>query len=264
MLTINTVEPAAAAAAAAADAECVRRRRLDAHPPKEPSTNMRLPPTSSFLRALWVTWALCVSTNALAVSGGQSSTDKDPAVQHAERTLRAAELRSSDDGALELYQSATEEARACLARNPNSAGANFVYFAAKGRLLMADGSTKNLLALRRLDKDYLDRALELDPNYANALAAKGGILLDLPRMIGGDPKEGLRLLRKAKALNPGGVGTRVNLAKALALNGDTKGAREEAILAAHYACIQGRRKALDQAVEILEELQPTVARADHR
>jgi len=189
-------------------------------------------------------------------------TDQD--VLQADRTLRAAELRDTDEIAMVLYRRASEQAQAVLARNPNSPGANFVYFAATGRMLLADGLTKNLFALRSLDKDHLDRAIELNPNYASALAAKGGVLLDLPTLIGGDPSEGLRLLRRANALNPGGVGTRVSLAKALARTGDVAEARRHALLAAHHACIQGRRKALDDAAELLEELDSTVAKAELR
>ena len=159
-------------------------------------------PRASFRRTATV--ALGLTAVLLAVPA--TAVETDPRVLEAERTLRAAELRDTDEIALALYRQACEQAETALARNPNSAGANFVYFAAKGRILLADGATKNLFALRTLDRKYLDRALELDPRYANALAAKGGVLLDLPTLIGGDPVEGLRLLRRANEINPGGVG----------------------------------------------------------
>lgn len=216
------------------------------------------------IRALLASITLLVTglTNALALDRTAPETDRE--VLTAERTLRAAELRETDDTTTVLYQRASDLAESILARNPNSCAANFVYFAAAGRILLADGATKNLLALRRLDKDYLDRAIQLDPNYANALAAKGGVLLDLPTLIGGDPKEALRLLRRANEINPSGVGTRVNLAKALARNGKPQEAYAEAKLAAHYACRQGRRKALDEACELMDELDSKVARAQPR
>ena len=203
--------------------------------------------------------ALCLALALLAAPGLARETD--PAVLEAERTLRAAELRPPDETAMSLYRRASQQAQTVLARNPDSARANFVYFAATGRVLLADGLTKNLFALRRLEKNYLDRAIELDPRYANALAAKGGVLLDLPTLIGGDPAEGLRLLRRANEINPGGVGTRVSLAKALARAGDVDQARTQARLAAHHACIQGRRKALDDACALLAELDSSVAKA---
>src|SRR5205085_5764663 len=130
-----------------------------------------------------------------------------------------------------------------------------------GRILLADGATKNLFTLRNLDKQYLDKALALDPHYANALAAKGGVLLDLPSLLGGDAREGLRLLRRANELNPGGVGTRVSLAKALAHDGAIDEARLQARRAAHLACIQGRKKAFDEASALLEQIGSSVASA---
>lgn len=193
-----------------------------------------------------------------------SASETDPEAMRADRLLRAAELRETDATAMDLYRQASRTARSILARNPDSATANFVYFAAEGRLLLADGLARNLLALRSLDRKHLDRAIELNPGYANALAAKGGVLLDLPTLIGGDPAAGLALLRRAKALNPGGVGTRVSLAKALARNGEVEEARREARRAAHLACIQGRRKALDAASELLGELEPSLVRAGLR
>lgn len=193
-----------------------------------------------------------------------SALELDQGALEAERALRAAEMRASDDIAMSFYRRASQQAEAALSRNPDSPTANFIYFAAQGRLLLADGLAKNLFTLRNLDKRYLDRAIELDPRYANALAAKGGVLLDLPTLIGGDPAEGLRLLRRANELNPGGVGTRVSLAKALARNGDVDEARRQARTAAHHACIQRRRKALDEATGLLAQLDSTVARAGMR
>ncbi len=193
---------------------------------------------------------------ALAMNG-----ELDQGVLKAERTLRAAEMRPYDDTAVAFYRQAIKEAEAALVRNPNSAGANFVYFAARGRILLADGLTRNILELRELDRKHLDRAIELDPDYFNAIAAKGGVLLDLPRLLGGDPSEGLRLLKRAHQLNPGGPGTRVSLAKALARNGDLEEAKKQVRIAAHHACIQGRRKTLDDAVALSEELGMEIAQA---
>jgi tetratricopeptide (TPR) repeat protein len=203
--------------------------------------------------------AVAFPSLGLAMNG-----ETDQGVLKAERTLRAAEARELDATAMSLYHQAIAEAEAALARNPNSAGANFVYFAARGRILLADGLTKNLMELRELDRKHLDRAIELDPRYFNAIAAKGGVLLDLPRLLGGDPAEGLRLLKRANQLNPGGPGTRVSLAKALARNGQIEEARKHVRIAAHHACIQGRRKALDDAVALSEELGMEIAQARPR
>ncbi|RMD84131.1 MAG: hypothetical protein D6815_04885 [Candidatus Dadabacteria bacterium] len=128
-------------------------------------------------------------------------------------------------------------------------------FAARGRRMMAEGgpTLTNFWRFTRLNK-YLDRALELDPNHANALAAKGGLLLDLPPFLGGDPARALPFLEKALAINPTGVATRVALAKALLRQGEREPARRHLLLAAHYACIVRRRNELQEADRLLREL----------
>jgi tetratricopeptide (TPR) repeat protein len=199
---------------------------------------------------------------AIAATLPARADELDQEVLSAERTLRAAELRNTiDSTALSLYHEASRQAESALRRNPDSAGANFVYFAATGRILIADGATKNLFTLRTLDKQYLDKAIRLDPGYANALAAKGGVLLKLPRMLGGDSEVGLELLRRATKLNPGGPGTRLSFARALAEDGRRDEARDEARRAAHLSCIQGRFKSFEEASALLGELEAPVAKA---
>jgi tetratricopeptide (TPR) repeat protein len=176
--------------------------------------------------------------------------------------LRSAELRQTcDAAALAMYHRASELAEQALARNPDSAGANFVYFAAQGRILLADGMAKNLFTLRSLDREFLDRAIALNPLYFNALAAKGGVLLDLPTMLGGDVDEALVLLRQANQINRGGTGMRVSLAKALYRKGRIDEAKREVRRAAHMSCVQGRKKALDDALALMEEIDPSFAEA---
>jgi predicted Zn-dependent protease len=181
----------------------------------------------------------------------------------AEATLRAAELRPDGPATLEFYRRSQSLAAEALEALPDSARANFVYFATSGRLLMADGVVKNVFALRRIDQ-YLEKALELDPRHPGALATKGGLLLDLPGYLGGDPQEAERFLGRALAENPSGVGTRILLARAKARNGDVKGAAELARLAAHQACTLRRAKNLGDAVALLDELHSQLARAEKR
>jgi tetratricopeptide (TPR) repeat protein len=232
----------------------------------------RMMPRSSIFALAAVLGALtsvCGVTKAVAATqpapqAAPQVPPMDEQTASAERALRAAELRPVDDRALAFYREAQREAEDILARCPESAWANFIYFAATGRILIADGIAKNLFALRALDKKYLDRALELDPRLPNALAAKGGVLLDLPFYLGGDPEEAQRLLERALDVNPSGVGTRITLAKAMARNGDTAGAHRQAMRAAHYACMQRRRKALDDASALIDELDSKLAKAGTR
>lgn len=178
----------------------------------------------------------------------------DPLSRASERTLRAAELCTDPVVARTLYAHAANQAERVLALDEASAGAHFVYFASRGRLLMEEGLARNLLELRALDRDHLARALQLNPDLPEALAARGGILLDLPALLGGDPEAAVPVLRRARNLNPGGAGTRVALARALLRTGRREEALREARAAAHRSCMQGRRKTLEESLAVLAAL----------
>jgi hypothetical protein len=146
-----------------------------------------------------------------------------------------------------------------IVRNdPNSADAHFLLFAARGRRILEDNgvpSVGELWTLKDLNKHLL-RTLELDPAHADALAARGGLLLDLPRYLGGDIEAARWHLERAIAVNPTGPGTRLCLARALMRQGHTQQAREQALLAAHYACRKRTAMPLAEAEKLLAELSP--------
>ena len=65
--------------------------------------------------------------------------------------------------------------------------------------------------LHRVQRE-IDVTLTLAPDYPAALAAKGQMLVELPRLLGGDAQEGERLLRRAVALDPDDTRMRLMLA----------------------------------------------------
>lgn len=215
----------------------------------------------ALLGAAWLTVAVPAWSEPVDVAS--PADDPGPPLPRADRCLRAAELRNDDETTRTFYRQAAELAEKALQENPNSAHANFLLFAARGRMMMADGAVKNLFQLPSID-GYLRRALELDPQYAHALAAKGGMLLDLPFYLGGDAKEAEQVLRHAVARNPTGPGTLLNLARALLRNGDANGARQQLLRSAHYACLERRSKSLIEAQALLSEVDSQHARADLR
>src|SRR5205823_814433 len=73
--------------------------------------------------------------------------------------------------------------------------------------------------LRRLTAE-IDRALELNPEYTEAQAAKGILLIRLPRLLGGDAERGETLLRRVLQKDPYAVESRLMLAKACESRGD--------------------------------------------
>lgn len=94
-----------------------------------------------------------------------------------------------------------ERARRLAAQKPSDARGHFAVFCNLARLVEQEGPS--LDALPKIDRarDSLDRALELQPNYIDAIVAKGALLIELPWLLGGDEDEGERLLRRALRLD---------------------------------------------------------------
>lgn len=126
-------------------------------------------------------------------------------------------------------------ADAAIAADERDALAHFAAFCALGGLLRGQGiDVAAPLKLRRLRRE-VDRTLELAPDFADALAGKGALLLGLPRILGGDAAEGERLLRRALAIDPDFLTPRLALVEALRARGATGEARAEAARALEIA-----------------------------
>ena len=135
------------------------------------------------------------------------------------------------DARTKAYRESLADADAAIAANESDALAHFAAFCALGGLLRDEGvSLAAPLQLRRLRRE-VDRALELAPDFADALAGKGQLLLNVPRLLGGDPAEGERLLRRSLAIDPDFLTPRFALVDALKARGATDEARREAALA---------------------------------
>lgn len=209
--------------------------------------------------------AAALSLASTGVQAGAPMPADSPAqlATRADSNLRAGERRSPDDRALEFYREAADLAEKALESDTDHARAHFVYFAARGRLLIASGPYRNVLALLRLRK-HLDRSLELDPHDTDAMAARGAMLMELPGYLGGDKREGESLLRRAVVANPVGSATRLLFAKALVVNGNLLAAREELGLVSYYACRQWRYRVLRDAEDMLREVDAGIARLEDK
>ncbi len=111
-------------------------------------------------------------------------------------------------------------AEAALAASRSDALAHFAVVCNLGKQMEDAGlGLGQLFRLRRL-RSELDATLALAPGDADALAAKGALLLHLPRFFGGDVAEAEVLLRRAVAAEPDNGTARCYLGRALTARGE--------------------------------------------
>jgi TPR repeat protein len=182
-----------------------------------------------------------------------------PAAANTRESYRYLELgESSNDDAtkLQLYSRGKELADLAVLQDDGSAEAHFALFANWGRWLQTDGWVKNSFRLPAVWKE-LDRTLKLDPNHPDALAAKGGMYLQLPRFLGGDIDKAVPLLVRSIELDPYGVGARLELADCYIHKHRPDAARELAAAAMRLAVEQDKPRFIRRAEALLEEVGPS-------
>lgn len=124
-----------------------------------------------------------------------------------------------------FYLAAERHADTAVTLLPKSADAHFLRFAARGRLAQMQGLARAAWQLASLQEE-LDLVLELDPNHADALGSRGGMLVKLPYLFGGDRTKGIQLLQRSLQLDPQSVGKRLELAEAYHLDEQDEQARK--------------------------------------
>jgi tetratricopeptide (TPR) repeat protein len=151
-----------------------------------------------------------------------------------------------------------------VALDERSAEAHFSLFCNLGELLRVDGeSLTSLLGFRRMMNE-LDRALELNPEYLEAISAKGTLLVKLPGVLGGDVEKGEALLQKVLSLAPKAVNARLALAKIRCERGRHQDAVTLASDALAIAQKDNQADFIPEARAVLEQLLANAARASHR
>ena len=107
--------------------------------------------------------------------------------------------RAHQEALLERGLTLAEEA---VRADDTDPAAHFAVFCNLGRrMLLAPLRLSSFTGVRRVRRE-IDRALELAPDSAQMLAAKGMLLLTLPSIFGGDAREGNRLLQRAHEAAP--------------------------------------------------------------
>ncbi|HEV7734716.1 MAG TPA: hypothetical protein VGR62_21265 [Candidatus Binatia bacterium] len=139
----------------------------------------------------------------------------------AEEALSACKAAVAAPGVVheELLERGLHLAEAALARDEADARAHLAEFCNLGRLTEARGlGFAAMSAVRRLRRT-IDDATRLAPDDPEILAARGAFLVELPRLLGGDPVTGEALLRRAVALAPSNCDVASRLAQVLVQRG---------------------------------------------
>jgi tetratricopeptide (TPR) repeat protein len=192
----------------------------------------------------------------------------------------ASPLRAADDSATSLAAAARAECEAgrrapehdvrkdhftrgqmlaerAVELDDNNAEAHFSLFCNLGEIMRLDGENLSQVFLLNRLMGELDRTLQLDPNHVDAMAAKGTLLVRLPRLLGGDTAKGETILRTVIQRDPNAVTSRLALANVC----DARGERDEALAfatrALQIAREQGRADKVAEAQATLAQLRAT-------
>lgn len=118
-----------------------------------------------------------------------------------------------------LWSQGLAIAEHAVARHPHDPVAHFAVFCNLGKRASADGIGPDALAAVPRLREHIERALQLAPDWAEALAARGAFVAALPGILGGDTEEGERLIRRSLAIDPGNAAARRELARMLRKQG---------------------------------------------
>jgi tetratricopeptide (TPR) repeat protein len=158
---------------------------------------------------------------------------------------QAGALADDAPGKAAQLDAAVAAAEEAVAGDDGDPLAHFALFCALGQRMRHTGvAFSSLMGLRRARRE-IDRTLELAPDFSDAIYGKAALLMQTPGLLGGDVKEGERLLRRTLELDPEYVKPRLDLARALADRGERTEARTQAERA--LAIAEGKGDAADVA-----------------
>jgi len=157
------------------------------------------------------------------------------------------------------YESAAEMAKRALQLEEPNAQAHFLYAAALGSAERIKGLANAGLVLGEI-KEHVRRAIELDPDHAQALQMMGGLCAELPWLLGGREKEAESYLRRAIAADGRYTNAHLILARLLIKQGRPAEARThlDAVLHVehpHYP-YAWQRRFRPEAERLLKTLSP--------
>lgn len=146
---------------------------------------------------------------ALAPRPSAAGEATDAALAHCDAAATAPRA-----AALDFATRGVALAEAAIEADPTDASAHFALFCNLGRQMRHEGIGLRAFAKVRRLRGSVDRALELRPDYSEALVGKAMLLRNLPRFMGGDDDAARRLLEQALDVDPGHALARAVLAGA--------------------------------------------------
>ena len=182
-------------------------------------------------RSSWYIAAGFLVSIGIATTARQSHADEPTGSPLARAALATCYHAStlSEPARTALLVDAATEAEAAIAAMPEDPVAHFAAFCAGGRRLEAQGLSMAAVLDLHHARQALETALRLLPEYADALAAKGVMLLRLPRLLGGDTELGVHLLRRAATLAPNNAATQQLLTQLVPVT-------KQAVVTGHARC----------------------------
>jgi tetratricopeptide (TPR) repeat protein len=194
---------------------------------------------------------------ATGVAVGQPSPEQKAEAQQLAR--RAVELLNRGEDLTDptakraAYTEGLALAEKALVLDDDNADGHFAVFGNRGRIMLLDGTVPNPVSLLSVNRD-LERALELDPNHSDALAAKGGLYRQLPWALGGSLSLAETCLTKAIAADPNAVGARIELAATYRDMGQPERSRPLLEKAVAIAERDNKQRQLHEAEALMKEL----------
>jgi tetratricopeptide (TPR) repeat protein len=207
---------------------------------------------------LLVARCLITPTVAAAQHAAYASISPDAAqalATHAIECLRRGEDGLARQSRLAAYREGIELAKRAVAADDRNADAHFALFANNGRVLQLEGGTPNPFNFLELGRE-LDRALQLDPNHSDALAAKGGLYRQLPWLLGGSSEKAEGYLTRSIEINPNAVSARIELAATYRDMGEPERGVPLLDKAIQVAEHDGKYRQLAEARALWRELKP--------
>jgi tetratricopeptide (TPR) repeat protein len=176
------------------------------------------------------------------------------------RCLERGDVSEVQAEKLAWYSKGRTLAEAAVRQAEGSSDAHFALFANWGRIVLIEGVFWNARNLPKL-RAHLDRALELEPDHPDALAAKGTLYFRLPPYLGGDATKAEALLLRSIRLDPNSPRKRLELADYYLEANRREEALSQAQAVLDIARTDGKEIYARRAQELIEGIGPVVQKA---